>query len=92
MKQGVTEACTKWRRLFSEQSQSGQSVAAFCVSAACRGTKVARLRSVREKTGMLWLSLIRRESLARVAVNAGAWCMNCLQSLCALEGAQGART
>jgi hypothetical protein len=38
------------------------------------------------------LSLIRRESLARVAVNAGAWCMNYLQSLSALEGAQGART
>ena len=72
MKQGVTEAWTNWRGLVSEQSQSAQSVTAFCVSTARRGTKVAGLRSVREKAGMLLLSLIRRESLARVAVNPGA--------------------
>jgi hypothetical protein len=30
MRQGITEAWTKWRELVSEQSQSGQSVAAFC--------------------------------------------------------------
>src|SRR5271170_6519160 len=30
MRRGMTEAWTKWRGLVSEQSQSGQSVAAFC--------------------------------------------------------------
>ena len=30
MRQGITEAWTKWRELVSEQSQSGQNVAAFC--------------------------------------------------------------
>jgi|ERR1700722_19203232 hypothetical protein len=30
MRQGITEAWTKWHELVSEQSQSGQSVAAFC--------------------------------------------------------------
>jgi hypothetical protein len=30
MRHGSTEVWTKWRELVSEQSQSGQSVAAFC--------------------------------------------------------------
>jgi hypothetical protein len=30
MKEGMTEAWTKWHGLVFEQSQSGQSVAAFC--------------------------------------------------------------
>jgi hypothetical protein len=30
MRRGMTEAWTKWRGLVSEQSESGQSVAAFC--------------------------------------------------------------
>src|SRR5258708_37997499 len=30
MRRGMAEAWTKWRGLVSEQSQSGQSVAAFC--------------------------------------------------------------
>src|SRR5260370_41487242 len=30
MRRGMAEAWTKWRGLVSEQSESGQSVAAFC--------------------------------------------------------------
>ena len=36
MRQRKTEAWTKWRGLIAEQSQSGQSVAAFCIERSLR--------------------------------------------------------
>jgi len=56
MKQHMAELWTKWRGLISEQSQSGQTVAAFC-----------RDRGIRDSQFYDWKKRLRESEAAKFA-------------------------